>query len=274
MVDMKNIYEFPLLKDFLRVIDLIYQSGWGENNGGNVSVMIDESLLLDYLDINKVIRVIDLSFDASYLANKYFIVTATSSYFRNIKKDPESLLGIFKVSPNGKQVFLLWGYKANNLFTSELPTHLMVHASRLKIDPLNRVVMHCHPNSIITMSHVHELNDQSFSLSLWRTMTEAIVVFPEGVGVLPWMQSGTTEIGIATSEKIKNHRLVIWAMHGIYGVGQSLDTVFGLIEVAEKAAEIYLSCKPHEILNNITNDQLKEIAAFYKVKNVRYEFLK
>lgn len=270
---MKNIYDFPLLKDFLRITYLIYQSGWGERNAGNISVMIDEDSLKDYLDIDNVIRIIDLSFDASSLANKYFIVTATASYFRSIKDDPERLLGIFKVSPNGNQVFLLWGYKGNNLFTSELPTHLMVHASRLEVDPLNRVVMHCHPNNIVILSHIHELEDKALTLSLWRTMTESIVVFPEGVGVLPWMQSGTTEIGVATSKKIKNYRLVVWAMHGIYGVGQKLDDVFGLIEVAEKSAKIYLHSNLHNVLNNITNEQLKQIAEFYKLKNVRYEFL-
>lgn len=33
---------------------------------------------------------------------------------------------------------------------------------------------------------------------------------------------------------MKEFRLVIWAMHGIYGAGKTLDETFGLIETVEK----------------------------------------
>ena len=54
-------------------------------------------------------------------------------------------------------------------------------------------------------------------------------MFTDGVGILPWMLCGTNEIGEATAEKMKEFRLVIWAMHGIYGAGKTLDETFGLI---------------------------------------------
>ena len=67
--------------------------------------------------------------------------------------------------------------------------------------------------------------------------TECIVVFPEGISVLPWMVCGTNEIGEATAEKIGDTRIVLWAAHGIFGTGRDMDEVFGLIETVEKAAE-------------------------------------
>lgn len=54
------------------------------------------------------------------------------------------------------------------------------------------------------------------------------------------MLCGTAEIGKATAEKMKSFRLVVWAMHGIYGAGKTLDETFGLIETVEKAAQIYM----------------------------------
>ena len=36
------------------------------------------------------------------------------------------------------------------------------------------------------------------------------------------------------------NRLVIWALHGIYGAGKNLDEAFGLIETVEKTAQIYM----------------------------------
>jgi ribulose-5-phosphate 4-epimerase/fuculose-1-phosphate aldolase len=35
----------------------------------------------------------------------------------------------------------------------------------------------------------------------------------------------------------------IWPQHGIYGAGKDMDEVFGLIETAEKAAEVYTYVK-------------------------------
>ena len=39
--------------------------------------------------------------------------------------------------------------------------------------------------------------------SLWRMCTECMMVFPDGIAVLPWMMGGTESIGQATAEKIK-----------------------------------------------------------------------
>ena len=93
-----------------------------------------------------------------------------------------------------------------------------------------------------------------------------MVVFPDGLGVLPWMLCGTNEIGEATAKKMNDFRLVVWAQHGIYGAGKDLDETFGLIETAEKGAEIYLKIKPFEIKQQITDENLKEIAKWFKVE--------
>ena len=54
------------------------------------------------------------------------------------------------------------------------------------------------------------------------------------------MLCGTNSIGEATAEKMKEFRLVVWGMHGIYGAGKTMDETFGLIETVEKAAQICL----------------------------------
>lgn len=89
--------------------------------------------------------------------------------------------------------------------------------------------------------------------------TECIVVFPDGVNVLPWMLCGTNEIGRATVEKMQTARLVVWAQHGIYGAGKDLDETFGLIETAEKAAEIYMKIAHLPLVNTITGDQMHRL---------------
>jgi len=84
-----------------------------------------------------------------------------------------------------------------------------------------------------------DLNDRDYTLPLWKVLTESIVVFPDGVGVLPWQVPGTEEIGMATAEKLHKCRIVVWTFHGILATGSSFQDCFGLIETIDKAARIY-----------------------------------
>ena len=68
--------------------------------------------------------------------------------------------------------------------------------------------------------------------------TECPVVFPGGVGVVPWMVPGGKDIAVATSELMKKYDLAIWAHHGIFGTGEDFDSTFGLVDTVEKSAEI------------------------------------
>lgn len=262
---MKDVKESKFLREFTATLSNMYRLGWDERNGGNLSEILDEDEVKKYLDTDKVIRTIPLNFDAKYLAGKIFLVTGTGKYFKNAEADPENNVGIFRVSPDGQNALLLWGYADGGRFTSELPAHLMSHIERLKIDPLHRVILHTHPTNIIAMTFVHDLDERNFTYTLWQMITECMVVFPDGIGVLPWMICGTNEIGVATAEKMKKYRLCVWAQHGIFGSGRDLDEAFGLVETVEKAAEIYLKIKPFEIKAKIEDDQLKQIAERFNV---------
>ena len=232
-----------------------------------------------YLDLNKVIRTIPLmgvnavNFDIAPLIGKYFIVTGTGKYFKNVERDPETNLGIVRIAKDGKNIELLWGYKDGGRPTSEFPAHMMSHMARLKVDPENRVVIHSHPTYTLAMNFVHELDEKKFTHTLWEMCTECIVVFPEGVGVLPWMLCGTSEIGEATAKKMEEFRLVVWAMHGIYGAGKSLDETFGLIETVEKAAQIYMLTAHLPRVNTIKDADMLKLLELFKVENYRKDFL-
>lgn len=269
---MKNILEAPFMQETVRTLTNMYRLGWDERNGGNLSVLLDEAELAEYLDTDKVIRNIPMTFDASAIVGKIFLVTGTGKYFKNVEYNPACNLGIIKIMPDGKTAGLLWGYTDGGIPTSELPAHLMSHIARLAIDKNHRVVMHTHPTNTIAMSLIHSLSERDFTRTLWQMQTESIVVFPEGVAVLPWMVCGTNDIGVATAEKLKYERLCVWTAHGIYGVGKDLDEAFGLIETVEKAAQLYMLSVNAGIKNGITDAQLKDLAAVFGL-NYRKEYL-
>ncbi len=273
---MKQIMNAPFVREMCRTTANMYRLGWDERNGGNISLLLDEREVAEYLDLNHTICTVpymgvnEESFDVTPLLGKIFIVTGTGKYFKNVEGDPETNLGVVRIAEKGVEI--LWGYKDGGRTTSELPAHLMCHAARLKQDPDSRVVMHCHPTNLLAMTYVHELDTKSFTHTLWEMSTECIVVFPDGVEVLPWMLCGTGEIGAATAKSMQNARAVVWALHGLYGAGKSLDEAFGLVETVEKAAQIYMLTSSMPRKNTITDAQLKELADFFKV-DYRKDFL-
>lgn len=269
---MKKIIEAPFFKEYCKTISNMYRLGWDERNGGNVSYLLYEHELKEYFHLNKVIREIPFEFDASELAGKYFLVTGTGKYFKNVEDDPVNNLGILRIKKDGRTAELLWGFEDGGKPTSEFPAHLMSHIQRLKIDKNHRVVLHTHPLNIMAMTFIHPLTDREFTRTIWKMNNECIIVFPEGIGVLPWMVCGTNEIGEATATKMKNYRIVVWPNHGIYGVGSSLDEAFGLVETVEKSAQIYMAIGERKILNPITDENLKDLAKHFKI-NYRKEFL-
>lgn len=247
----------------------MYRLGWNERNGGNISVLLKKEEIEPYLPEFKEKRKLKLSLPFEELAGKYFVITGTGRYFKNIKKDPETNLGIIRISDDGTYASLLWGYKEGGTFTSEIVMHLNAHIQRIKAGDDQRAVIHAHPANTVAMTHIHSWDEKEFTMSLWSMITECIVIFPEGVAVLPWMISSSDNIGIESAKKFKNFKILIWAMHGITAAGSSLDEVFGLIETVEKAAQIYIKTSDCPQRKGINKAMLKDVAAAFglEIKN-------
>ncbi len=263
---MKDVLNAPFMVEMIRTTANMYAHGWDERNGGNISLLLNETEISAYLDPTRVLRMIPTGFAAPELEGRYFLVTGTGKYFKNVPYDPAANLGLVRLADGGRTAELLWGFTDGGRFTSEFPAHMMSHVARLAADPVNRVVMHCHPANLLAMTYVHTLDEREFTRTLWQMCTECIVVFPDGVNVLPWMLCGTNEIGQATAEKMRTARLVVWAQHGVYGAGRDLDETFGLIETAEKAAEIYMKIAHLPRLNTITDAQMHQLEERFGVK--------
>lgn len=261
------------LRDLCDITFNSYDHGWDERNGGNVSIRLTDEELKDFDDVQETIREYDLGFDAKPVAGQYFLVTGSGRYFRNVTNRPDKDAGLVRISDDGQKAELRWGFKDGARPTSEFPTHLMSHIARLKVDPGQRVVMHCHPTNFIALSFTQDLDERKLSRLLWKMQAESLVVFPEGVGIIPYMTPGTNEIGEATAAKMAEYKVVMWPHHGIFAVGGDPDETFGLIETVEKAALIYsqICAQGGQIKQDITDEQLHELAdAFGVVGNPKF----
>lgn len=262
-----DIYDAPFIKEMREVTQNLWRNGWDERNGGNISYLLNEEEVSFYLDIHRVISEQELGFEIKELAGRIFMVSASGSYFKNISKKPAQNLAIVRITEDGQKYEILWGLETGGAPTSEFASHLKCHAARLRVDPNHRVILHCHAIAISAMTFVHSLNEKEFTRSLWKMITECIVVFSDGVSVLPWMVAGTVDIGVASAKKMEGSRIVVWPHHGIMGAGQTMDDAFGLVETAEKAADIYMrvSSVPGGIRQQITDNQLWDLADSFGV---------
>ena len=237
---MQNILNAWFVEGMIKATSDAWLKGWDERNGGNITMRLDEADITPFqADFHASPRYIALSQPMPDLANTPFIVTGSGKFFRNVQLDPAANIGVVKVDSRGTGYHILWGLANEAVPTSELASHFQSHSVRIKTTGgKDRVIMHCHATNLIALTYVLENDSNVITRKLWEGSTECLVVFPDGVGILPWMVPGTDEIGNATAGEMAKHSLVLWPFHGVFGSGPTLDETFGLIDTAEKSAEV------------------------------------
>ena len=236
---MSGIESSWFVEGMIKATTDMWLKGWDERNGGNVSLRLMDEDIEPYFDGIRSERIFPLSEAIPGLAGQAFLVTGTGKYFRNVQLDPSANLGVIRILPGGGAFEALWGFAGGGGPTSELPAHLKSHASRqATTGGGTRVIMHCHATNLIALTYMLEFSVANVTRALWEGSTECLVVFPEGVGTMEWIVPGTDTIGDETAQLMARHPLVLWPHHGVFGAGQNLDEAFGLIDTAEKSAEI------------------------------------
>ncbi|MDO5291662.1 MAG: rhamnulose-1-phosphate aldolase [bacterium] len=264
-----KVLEAGFMKGFIHMADQGFLQGWHERNGGNLTYRIKEE------EVEEIKEELDLTGEwhpigttVKGLAGEYFVATGSGKYFSNVLSNPKDSLGIVLVDENGENYKICWGLENGARPTSELPSHLMNHEVKKEITGgEHRVIYHCHATNVIALTFVLPLKDEVFTRQLWEMATECPVVFPDGVGVVPWMVPGGRDIAVATSKLMKKYDVAIWAHHGIFCSGKDFDLTFGLAHTVEKSAEILvkvLSMSPVK-LQTITSDNFRDLAKDFKV---------
>ena len=246
-----------------------WEQGWHERNGGNLSYRIAPAELEEVKDQLKTDRPwTPIGTTVPALAGEYFLVTGSGKYFRNVILDPEANIGIVELDEKGENFRIVWGLTNGARPTSELPSHLMNHeVTKARSGGKYRVIYHAHPANTIALTFVLPLTDEAFTRELWEMATECPVVFPSGIGVVPWMVPGGRDIAVATSKLMKEYDVAIWAHHGMFCSGEDFDLTFGLMHTVEKSAEILvkmLSMRPDK-RQTISPQNFRDLAKAFKV---------
>jgi rhamnulose-1-phosphate aldolase len=235
-----KVLDSVFAKRFIQLCADGYARGWHERNGGNLSYRMsaeEVDSVHEELNLNALYHPIGVTI--ANLADEFFLVKCTGCYMRNVPLNPSHNIGIIHLDHKGANYQIVWGMEGGMKPTSELPSHLMnLGVLKTRTNGAFRVVYHCHPANLIALTYVLPLNAETFSRELWEMMTECPIIFPAGIGVVPWMVPGGEDIAIATSKLMETYDAAVWAHHGVFVSGADFDSTWGLVETIEKASEI------------------------------------
>ncbi|NLO86005.1 MAG: rhamnulose-1-phosphate aldolase [Clostridiales bacterium] len=273
-MSMTNI---EVIQNYIRACDDGWLQGWHERNGGNLTYRLTTKEVVQCRPFMNAQagEWVDIGVKADNLAGEYFLSTGSGKYFRNVILAPQDNICLVEISAQGDAYRIVWGLEKGGRPTSEFPTHFMNHSVRkTATDGAARVIYHAHPANLIALTYVLPLTSRDFSRVLWKSATECPVVFPGGVGVVPWMVPGGSEIALATCELMKEFEAAVWSHHGLFVSGNDFDLTFGLMHTIEKAAQIYVLAMSmgQGIRQTIEDDDLRAIARDFSV-TIREEFL-
>ncbi|WP_294151502.1 rhamnulose-1-phosphate aldolase [uncultured Clostridium sp.] len=237
-----KILDSNAAKGFIRMSDDGWRLGWHECHGGNLSFRLTEEEVDEVREELKTDGAwIELPVSVPELAGDFLYVTGSGKFMRNMTLDPEDSFGMIEIGKDGVSYRIVWGLAGGGRPTSELPAHLMNQAVKKRVtDGRYRVIYHAHPANIIALSFILPLKDEIFTRELWEMEPECAMTFPSGMGVLPWMVPGTAKIAELTCGMMEEYDVVLWAQHGLFAAGDSLDNTFGLMHTVEKAAEMLI----------------------------------
>lgn len=263
-----GIEQQGFMKGFVRLCNDGWDQGWHERNGGNASYRMTpaEVQACRTFFLADPGPWVPLDVRAEGLAGECFVVTGAGKFMRNVALDPSASLGIVEIDGSGGAYRVVWGLDGGGTPTSEFTSHFMIHAVRKHVtDGAGRVLYHCHPTDVAALACALPPDSRQVTRTLWKTMTECVIVFPEGIGVVPCLTPGSRELADATAQLMETHRAVIWAHHGLFVAGDDFDSAFGLAHVVAKAAGIYRSacamCGGPRFAHELTDDDLRKIAA-------------
>lgn len=237
---------FGFVRAFVRMCDDGWQQGWHERNGGNASYLLSpEEVASARSFFNEAPGDwVPLGACAPQLASAFFLVTAAGSFMRNVSLDPDRAVGIVEMGPTGETYRVVWGLRDSGRPTSEFAGHVLIHEARLQATGgASRVLYHAHPVAVVALLKLDDFDARTLTQLLWRTMTECVMVFPDGVGVVGCKVPGSLELARASAEQMQRRCAVAWAHHGLLSSGVSFDDAFGRMHAIVKACEIHLAAR-------------------------------
>ena len=218
-----------------------------------------------------VIGEIELPQPVPELSGATFLVSGSGRRLREIIDEPTANLAAIVINDGGLTGKLYTSFQRRfERVTSEFNSHLAVHYDQMVATGTNfHAVIHAQPMHVTFLSHVPRYQDEAYlNTHLLRWQPETIINLPEGIGFIPFRIPGSPALMAANVECLRQHRIVIWAKHGVMARSDvSVKRAADRVEYAETAAKYeYLNLAAGEIGEGLSADDIRRICTTFNIK--------
>lgn len=251
------------------VTGYLWQKGWAERNGGNITVNVTEFVDDEIKAMPAIAPVKQIGKVLPNLKGTYFYAKGTGKRMRDLARWPMQNGAIIRICDDCASYEIIADEPV--MPTSELPSHLALQNYLLQTGSTYKATLHTHPIELVAMSHIQRfLRDDEMTRVLWSMIPETLAFAPLGIGIVPYALPGSLELADATLEQIKTHDVVLWEKHGTVSVGTDIMDAFDQTDVLCKAANIYMCARSMgSEPDGMTDDAMKEVQDVFKLPKTR-----
>ena len=207
----------PLLKAEIdkvaEVAGYLWQKGWAERNGGNITINITEWVDDAMRALPAIGPSVPIGTKLPELEGCWFYCKGTGRRMRDLARDPMA--------------------------------HLSVHNYLLAKGSPYRASLHTHPIELVALTHSRKWMEKDVATRmLWSMIPETKAFCPRGLGMVPYMLPSSVDLAEATIQAIdEDYDVVMWEKHGVFAVDTDVMSAFDQVDVLNKSAQIYIAAR-------------------------------
>lgn len=224
------------------VAGYLWQKGWAERNGGNITVNVTEWVDDEIRALTPISERQPIGAVLPHLKGCYFYCKGTNKRMRDLARCPMDNGSIIRICDDCASYEIIADQPVRP--TSELPSHLSVHNYLISKGSPYKASVHTHPIELVAMSHSPKFLEKDVATKLlWSMIPETKAFCPRGLGIVPYTLPGSVELADATIAELDDYDVVMWEKHGVFAVDVDVMAAFDQVDVLNKSALIYIAAK-------------------------------
>ncbi|MDY4521315.1 MAG: rhamnulose-1-phosphate aldolase [Bacteroidales bacterium] len=247
------------------VAGYLWQNGWAERNGGNITVNVTDLVDDEMRKMPAISEPKSIGVTLPALKGCYFYCKGTGKRMRDLARDPMANGSIVRILDDCAQYEIIADQPVTP--TSELPSHLTVHAHLIEKGSAYKATVHTHPIELVAMSHNPKfLGKDVLTNILWSMIPETKAFCPLGLGIIPYELPGSNTLANSTLAQLDDYDVVLWEKHGVFAQGLDVMDAFDQIDVLSKSAKIYIAAKQMGFEpEGMSQEQMKEMSKAFNL---------
>lgn len=253
------------VNEVAEVAGYLWQKGWAERNGGNITINITEFVDDEIRQMPAIDAVRPIGTTLPQLRGCYFYCKGTNRRMRDLSRAPMDNGSVIRILDDCANYEII----ADKVVapTSELPSHLSVHNYLISKGSPYKASIHTHPIELVALTHNRAFLAKDVATKLlWSMIPETKAFCPRGLGIVPYKLPSSVELANATIEQLDDYDVVMWEKHGVFAVDVDVMAAFDQVDVLNKSALIYIAAKNMGFEpEGMSDEQMKEMSVAFKL---------